>query len=346
MTATLPRWMERFLLARFPLEKITPDLSLYKRFTRHRLYLRRGRLADQLPHAEAAAYAGEKVLLVANTVCAAQELYQTLKARLAGPNRPHLLLLHSRFTAADRIEKEKQLYKLLEKPQGLIVVATQVVEVSLDVSFDRLYTELAPMEALIQRFGRVNRRREAPWKPVYVCTQPTSWKYPYGQPRLLRRVRMLLRALHGHKLAESRLPSLVQRSYGQTAQKLRKEVERGFADAQRLIQQSVLPLESDKELARDYDRLFDGEVVLPASLRTPYERARAAGSPEAQLYLLSLPTRTLWALQKRRQAEKIADEALWLVYLPYDSEIGLHTCSSTPEAPSEPTPAQDFVFIE
>ena len=59
-------------------------------------------------------------------------------------------------------------------------MSTQVVEVSLDISFDLMVTEAAPLDALIQRFGRVNRKRSdvtiGRFKPVYVLSPPEEIK--------------------------------------------------------------------------------------------------------------------------------------------------------------------------
>jgi CRISPR-associated endonuclease/helicase Cas3 len=95
--------------------------------------------------------AGEKgkVLAVANTVTRARELYTELKER-----REDVYLFHSRFTNEDKRKK----MEMVDKIEGGILVATQVVEVSLDIDYDIIYTETAPIDALIQRFGRVNRR--------------------------------------------------------------------------------------------------------------------------------------------------------------------------------------------
>lgn len=129
----------------------------------------------------------KKVLVVCNRVKAAQEKYTRLKRLF--PETP-ILLIHSRFTKGDRDEKERILLGLDEdgKPNGnfntsskaCIVVATQVVEVSLDLSFDVMITEAAPLDSLIQRFGRVNRKRTketiGTYKPVYVLPPPENDK--------------------------------------------------------------------------------------------------------------------------------------------------------------------------
>ncbi|MDH4304198.1 MAG: CRISPR-associated helicase Cas3' [Nitrospira sp.] len=92
--------------------------------------------------------AGRRVLVVVNTVGKCQELAEILRG--AKP-----ICYHSKFILRDRTDKEEDI-------QGLgprLVVATQVVEVSLDIDYDVLFTECAPPDAVAQRAGRVNRRR-------------------------------------------------------------------------------------------------------------------------------------------------------------------------------------------
>jgi CRISPR-associated endonuclease/helicase Cas3 len=100
---------------------------------------------------------GEKILVVCNRVDAAQRRFEELRQEF--PNVP-AMLLHSRFRRQDRSTAERELTEKYNTQEGAcIVVATQVVEVSLDISFDVMITDCAPIDALIQRFGRINRRR-------------------------------------------------------------------------------------------------------------------------------------------------------------------------------------------
>ena len=142
----------------------------------------------------------QKVLVVANRVEVAQQRYTQLRATY--PDVP-ILLIHSRFKRGSRGDLERRLTgKRLDKATGelirefntakggCIVVSTQVVEVSLDISFDLMITDTAPLDALIQRFGRVNRKRDettiGKLKPVYVVAPPetTGEAKPYELPVL------------------------------------------------------------------------------------------------------------------------------------------------------------------
>lgn len=70
-------------------------------------------------------------------------------------------VLHSAFIATDRVKKENNLLKMIGKeavrPNRKIIIGTQVIEQSLDIDFDVLITEIAPMDLLIQRIGRLWR---------------------------------------------------------------------------------------------------------------------------------------------------------------------------------------------
>jgi len=103
---------------------------------------------------------GGCVLVLRNTVGRAQRTYRALRERLVGAE---VSLFHARFTVADRRRLETRLVaefgKEGRRPHEVprVVVATQVVEQSLDVDFDALVTDLAPIDLLLQRLSRTHR---------------------------------------------------------------------------------------------------------------------------------------------------------------------------------------------
>ncbi len=104
----------------------------------------------------------KRVLVICNTIKQAQNVYNKLKQKISGEIQ--LNQLHSRFTFDDRKSKQDEISRIFSNPkpnnenQGKILVATQVIEAALDIDADILYTEIAPMDSLIQRMGRVLRR--------------------------------------------------------------------------------------------------------------------------------------------------------------------------------------------
>jgi CRISPR-associated endonuclease/helicase Cas3 len=102
---------------------------------------------------------GKKVLVIVNTVKKAQQLYFSLKEKMKDENNK-INLIHSRFIGIDRISKEHKLFLDEKSSEPCIWISTQIVEASLDIDFDILFTELAPVDALIQRMGRIYRKRK------------------------------------------------------------------------------------------------------------------------------------------------------------------------------------------
>jgi len=103
-------------------------------------------------------YKNKKVLVICNTVKKAQEVYKKLQ-EIKDTN---VFLLHSRFINRDRRKLENEIKAMGKtncKETG-IWVTTQIVEASLDIDFDVLYTELSDLSGLFQRMGRVYRNRE------------------------------------------------------------------------------------------------------------------------------------------------------------------------------------------
>lgn len=106
---------------------------------------------------------GGVVGLIADTITRAQDWYEQVSRLCAGVD-VEIVLLHSRFTDADRAAREQDLVSRCGRggvrPDKMIVVSTQVIEQALDLDFDYMVTDVAPVDSLIQRAGRVHRHAE------------------------------------------------------------------------------------------------------------------------------------------------------------------------------------------
>lgn len=165
--------------------------------------------------------------VIRNTVSRAQETFDALVSEFGDD----VVLLHSRFIAQHRAVKERDLVARLgphgDRPQRLVVVGTQVLEQSLDVDFDVMYTDLAPMDLLLQRSGRLHRHGR-PCRPAAVASPEVmvtgvDWQtepptpvpgstFVYGDAKLLRAASLLP---PGGMTAEfpADIPRLVERAY-------------------------------------------------------------------------------------------------------------------------------------
>lgn len=116
------------------------------------------------------AAAGGIIAVVRNRVSSARDLYTALlkQATAYGWRSSEILLIHGQLLPRDRLPVEERITTLLgpyddrdnrnpQRPQRLIVIGTQIIEQSLDIDADRLYTDLAPIDLLLQRRGRLHR---------------------------------------------------------------------------------------------------------------------------------------------------------------------------------------------
>lgn len=121
--------------------------------------------------------AGGKVLWVANTVDGAVSSAKEAVRRGLKPVLPY----HSRYRYCDRVRKHRAVIEAFKKSGPVLAVTTQVCEVSLDLSADLLVTDLAPVPALIQRLGRLNRyvTVEQPGQPRTAVFLEPEKPWPY-----------------------------------------------------------------------------------------------------------------------------------------------------------------------
>ncbi|QBJ97292.1 CRISPR-associated helicase Cas3' [Rhodococcus sp. ABRD24] len=182
---------------------------------------------------------GGCVAIIRNTVGRAQQTKELLEQYFPG----EVTLIHSRFLAVDRSRIEADLRSTFgrdakTRPGRHFVVGTQVLEQSLDVDFDLMVTDLAPIDLLLQRMGRLHRHNRPPGDrppllrtPRCLITGVEDWsaqpilavdasQYVYGSSALLRSVTVLgthLRRDEMIALPEDIAP-LVQSAYSDALQ--------------------------------------------------------------------------------------------------------------------------------
>lgn len=121
---------------------------------------------------EVALQQGGTVAIICNSVARAQQVYTALRRIVPSDD---LDLLHARYPFEERAARERRILdrfgKAGDRPYRAVLVATQIVEQSLDLDFDLLVTELPPVDFLLQRMGRLHRHRR-PTRPIQ---QPEVW---------------------------------------------------------------------------------------------------------------------------------------------------------------------------
>ena len=133
-----------------PCEEVKSEFSIQLHYSEEDIY----------PLIEAAAGSGSACCWIRNTVSDAMEAFDRLCSRIG---EEQVMLFHSRFMMGDRLEIESDVLHMFgkgsteESRKDRILVATQVVEQSLDLDFDFMVTDLAPVDLVIQRAGRLHR---------------------------------------------------------------------------------------------------------------------------------------------------------------------------------------------
>jgi len=315
-SATLPNP----LLQLFPEgHLVEAEEDLWQR-RRHHVQLQQGSLlVEGIQQARDFARQGLRVLVVANTVADAQALYEQLQT-----TGLTCTLLHARFAFRDRKRKEEQ----VTRPQpGSIFIATQVVEVSLDISYDVLLTEVAPIDALVQRMGRVNRRGDNPPAPVLIymnCSEGA--RRIYGQDVLERSLEILQTLTE--KPTDKELAQATHQLYEYVlnTEAWQQELQEGrqtLDELQRILGCYTIDLTDEQLRARFTTRRGMISVeVLPQSYVQEALQLKEQGQGW-RLPELLVPVPVYWLIKAPDAFQELADLQVRQTSLPYDAERGL-----------------------
>ncbi len=330
MSATLPGILRDRLdnaLGEYTL--IQPPPELFARFRRHKLHLMEGDLlADRwMSYIAQVAAKGESVLVCCNTVKRTQQAYKQLQGRLQG--QIPIILLHSRFNGRDRLEKEKVIRAATgsksSKRQPVVLVATQVVEVSLDIDLDVIYTDPAPLEALIQRFGRINRqRRLKDGASVCVFTNPADGQGVYEDALVTAALKVLNKNAN-RMIDEERVTEWLDEIYqGQIADNWSRTYREAYEEFEAILR-SLRAFNSDDLLEEKFYQAFDSIEVLPVNLEPEYLQLLEEDELlNAMQLLVPLRWRQFCRLRKEGKVhDRPRPDRPWVIEAVYDSEFGL-----------------------
>jgi CRISPR-associated endonuclease/helicase Cas3 len=335
MTATLPAFLKNELKASIQFTEVKASSELYKQFDRHKIILQNGLLADNLKMIKQDLEAGKKVLVVCNTVKQSQWVFKELEKYT-----PNSVLLHGAFNGEDRNRHEKAL-KEGEKDNSIkLLVGTQAIEVSLDIDYDIIYTEPAPIDALIQRFGRVNRKREKGICPVMVFRERNdSDKYIYHSELIKSTLTVFEQVIKEDEgiLKEEKLQILMDTVYPAWSDKS-KEMFDNIYNLLTNATHQLAPLLHSRHSEEEFYKQFDGIKVLPASL---YERHESylkkydfIGAERLKVQIRKQKFAQLLSesddnLQKKvfsfeTKKKKVIRIEYWVLSKKYDSQLGLN----------------------
>ncbi|KUL02242.1 MAG: CRISPR-associated helicase Cas3 [Methanomicrobiales archaeon 53_19] len=309
MSATMPNYLLDLLESVLPGARVVRDTSLLDS-SRNMFEVVDDEIEVVSDRIRNAASEGRKTLVVVNSVGKCQDL-----ARKFSDLNP--ICYHSRFTLKDRMEKERTIEeKERADDQGALLIATQVVEVSLDINFDLLFTECAPPDAVVQRAGRVNRRRTKPDSTVTICrASEVSRKIyePDGTDLLARAFAAF--AAGPKRPTEADLTAIVEQVYAGVG------IERDprFLEASRAYSQSQRRLlgiydnpilDTTYEVTRKVD--YPQVPVIPLQFR---DAVRDLPPIQRQYYEVKMP---LWYVRKHRD---IRGDVVFCD-MDYDAEFG------------------------
>lgn len=151
-------------------------------------------------------YNDKKTLIVVNTVDEAIRLYEKYK-------KFNPICYHSRFITKDRKQKEKEITEASKDNSGCLVIATQVIEVSLDIDFDVLFTENAPADSIIQRAGRVNRKGEKSNTKIVIFQHQEITENKIYNKAILHKTTKTFSKFHNKNISENDFVSIVNEVY-------------------------------------------------------------------------------------------------------------------------------------
>lgn len=323
MTATLPR------IYKEELEKMGIKFEyneFIKNSIRHKIQLVDSKMEQDLEEIYKNSKE-KKVLIIVNTINKAIEMYNKLKEL----NASNVNLLHSRFIQSDRSEKERNIKDFSKnRSQVGIWITTQIVEASLDIDFDVLYTEMSSLDSLFQRVGRCYRNREytesLPNIKIYI-KDSSGIGYIYDREIYDKSIK-LLEPYNNNTLEEKIKINLVDKLYSKEMLQGTKFYKK-FKEALKILD-NIIDYDTSKKDAQHILRNIDNIDVIPKviydenlDLFSEYECEKAKKKKrELDKLFISINSKNKWKLNDYI-VECPYVKGKYIIDTKYSKEIGL-----------------------
>ncbi len=330
-SATLPSFLEETLIKEIgitsiiaPNCQISGDKQVLDKI-RHNIEVKEGSLYSNIDNIiEEIKNSGKTTLIICNHVETSRNIYGKFKESF---NVNEIKLFHSRFNSADRFNIETAIQS---KNPPKILIATQAIEVSLDLDYDCGYIEPAPADALGQRLGRINRKgsHNTPAK-VIIFEEPSlkgkgnPFYLPYDEEITKKTINCLRKS---DLLSEQQLTDIVNKIYkdGYTGSS-KEDYERGLNNSAIKTFNEDIIAGSYKPWVQDVIDGTDGSIeILPIGQYDNFcRRKKEKRYLEAKRLLVPIQIRQSFRLFKEKILwfDKELDE--YIANLEYSSDTGL-----------------------
>src|SRR5690606_14621770 len=264
-----------------------------------------------------------------------QDLFQELKQEAKAG---HVELLHAGFIKMHRDRKEESIQHEYKKENPVIWITTQIVEASLDIDYDVLFTEIATLDSLIQRMGRVFRRpgrvvlpKDAP-NIIVACHDPSDRGHIYDS-EIVRLTKDAIANFHERIISESDKQCLIDQVFSEERLRGTKFLRDYYAaynllklgfqasskkEAQRLFREINQVSAIPESVYRANERKIEDLLKIIQSKKDKQERIKA--NIELKQFLVSIPAyrnKSSFKLFERRS------ESIYVIPAKYSETLGL-----------------------
>ncbi|MCI8352972.1 MAG: CRISPR-associated helicase Cas3' [Clostridia bacterium] len=327
MTATLPR-IYKDKLKEYNIDIVYDEFI--KDIDRHKIKLKDKEIIDDVEFINKKTK-NSKVLIIANTVNKSIEIYRKLN-EIGVEN---INLLHSRFISKDKEKLEEEIKNFSNSENSGVWISTQIVEASLDIDFDYLFTEMSTLDSLFQRLGRCYRKREykSDEANVYIYTENSSGIGAVYDRDIYHNSIELLSKYDGEILKEVQKIELVDKLYSEEYL-YRTDFLENFEKSMKILDHMV-DYELVKKEAQKILRNIQNIKVMPRSvyeenidLIDQYKKCKQhkENKPKNQLrreiekLVTNVRTSIKWKYGDR--ITNLVDD-IYLIDLKYDKKLGL-----------------------